>query len=196
MNPAELYKNEANVSQGGDGNWYYYPDKFRSKLIFLIVSLAIVILGGILGWAPAVRYLFGERATARIARIVRNDPDREAEVIRYRKDIPEGDHLTRFTYITTIEKKDGSSQELTLAVGSLRSAYANINDEVEVVYFADEDHAYALREHRTWSFSIGFLFVGIVLTACAIPTLFAVGKPILIDPEAAEPAVGTAATKP
>ena len=196
MNPAELYKDEANVAQGDDGNWYYTPDKFKPKLLFLIVSLAIILLGLILGWEPAERYLFGEQATARISRIVREEPDQEPEVIRYRKEISEGDHLTRFTYIVSIEQEDGSSKELTLAVGSLRNAYANVNDEVEVIYFADDDHAYALWEHRTWSFSIGFLFVGIVLTACAIPTLLAVGKPILIDPEAAEPVAKTNATEP
>jgi hypothetical protein len=186
MNPAELYKDEANIARGDDGQWYYTPDKFGLKLAFLIASLFIILLGGVLGWDPAVRYLFGERDTARIARIVREEPGQTTEVIRYRKQVPEGDHLTRFTYIVAVDREDGSTKEMTLAVGSRRNAYANVNDDVEIIYFRHEDHAYALYQHRTWSFSIGFLFVGFVLTACAIPTLLAVGKPILIDPEAAD----------
>jgi hypothetical protein len=155
MNPAELYKDEANIAQGDDGHWYYTPDKFSLKLVFLIASLFIILLGGVLGWDPAVRYLLGDQATARITRIVREEPDKEPEVIRYRKEIPEGDHLTRFTYTIAVDQADGSSKEMTLAVGSRRNAYANVNDDVEVIYFPGENHAYALFEHRTWSFSVG-----------------------------------------
>ena len=187
MNPAELYENEANMSQGDDGKWYYTPDKFVPKLLFLIGSVLIVILGIVLGWDPATRWAFGERSDAHVTRIVREEPDQDPEIIRYRKTIPEGDHLTRFTYTVGVEQESGQTKEMTLAVGSRRNTFANVNDSMEVVYFQDEDHAYQLFEHRTWAFGIGFFVIGAILTACAIPTLYAVGKPILIDPEAAEP---------
>lgn len=187
MNPAELYKDDPTIRQGPDGNWYHYPDHFPHKLAFLICSLLIVALGAWLIWDPAVRALFGERAQVRITEIVRQEPGREPDRIRFRQEIPEGSHLTKFHYNVVHEQEDGSREEMFLAVGSRRNAYANVNDELAVIFFPDEEHAYALFHHRTWSFGVGFLFVGVVLTACAIPTLRAVGKPILIDPEAAQP---------
>ncbi|MDQ8181419.1 hypothetical protein [Pelagicoccus sp. SDUM812005] len=186
MSPEELYKDEANIAKASDGRWYYTPDKFAAKLAFLIGSLAITALGVILIWDPAVRYLFGEQEMARITRIERNDPDTEPQLIRYRKEIPEGDYFTRFTYTATVDQEDGSSRDFTLAIGSRRNAFVNVNDDVEIIYFTEDSHAYQLYEHRTWSFGIGFLFVGGLLTSCAVPTLLAVGKPILIDEEAAE----------
>lgn len=186
MTPEELYKNEANIGKAADGRWYYTPDKYFAKLAFLIGSLVLTAVGVALIWDPTVRYFFGEQESARITRIERYEPDKEPQLIRYRKEITEGDYYTRFTYTATVDRDDGSSVDYTLAIGSRRNAFANVNDDVEIIYFAGEDHAYQLYEHRTWSFGIGFLFVGLLLTACAVPTLLAVGKPMLIDEEAPE----------
>ncbi|MBK1879739.1 hypothetical protein [Pelagicoccus mobilis] len=186
MNQGDLYKGDPTIRQGEDGHWYHYPDKGGPKLVFLIASILIVLLGFWLSWDPGVRWLFGERETARITRIVMEEPGIDPVIFRYRKTIPEGDHLTYFSYTASIEEEDGSTKDFQLAVGSRRTAFSNVNDLVEIIYFEGESHAYELLEHRTWSFGLGFLCIGTVLTACAIPTLLAVGRPIRIDPESQE----------
>ena len=185
--PAILYADDPTIRQGADGDWYHYPNRFALKVVFLLVSFAILGLGTWLIWDPAARFFTGTRAMVRVTEILREEPGGEQEVIRYRKDIPEGDHLTKFTYTVTYEPPEGGSRELTMAVGSIRNAYNIVNDEFEVIFFEDEDYAYGLFHHRTWAFGVGFLFVGGLLTIAAIPTLYMVGRPIKIDPEAAEP---------
>jgi hypothetical protein len=183
--PSVLYADDPTIRQGEDGHWYHYPHRFGLKLAFLIFSLLVLALGVLVIWDPAVRFFQGERATVRVTQILREEPDGTREIIRYRKEIPEGDYLTSFSYTVSYEQPDGSSKEMTLAVGSRRNAYANVNDEFEVIFFPDEDYCYGLFHHRTWAFGVGFLFVGGLLTLAAVPTLYMVGRPILIDPEAA-----------
>jgi len=180
--PAILYSDDPTIRQGEDGNWYHYPNHPVIKTIFLLLSLCVLALGVWVIWEPAARFFVGERATAKITQIVRDDPEDGREVIRYRKTIEEGSHLTDFSYEVTVGDGNNQAKKMQLAVGSKQNAYANVNDEFEVIYFADEDHAYGLFHHRTWAFGAGFLFVGLVLTATAIPTLYMVGKPIKIDP--------------
>lgn len=187
MTPEELYGDDPSIHQGEDGNWYYTPQYFAMKLGFLLFSLLILALGTWLIEPPLSRWLIGQTAKARVVEIFREEPGQEGERIRYRKEIHEGSHLTSFNYTVVVRTPEGGRKRLTMAVGSRRQPYANVNDEFSVIYFADEDHAYGLAHHRTWAFGVGFLFVGAVLTLCAVPTLLAVGKPILIDPEAPNP---------
>jgi hypothetical protein len=182
--PSVLYADDPTIRQGEDGNWYHFPHRFGLKVGFLLFSLFILAVGIWFIKDPAARFFFGERAQARVTEIHRTEADGQQEVIRYRKTIPEGSHLTRFTYTVIVEYQDGSNKKMDLAIGSLRNPTENVNDEFEVIFFPEEDYAYGLFHHRTWAFGVGFLFVGSLLTLCAVPTLLAVGKPILIDPEA------------
>lgn len=183
MNPADLYADDPTIHQGKDGNWYHVPHRRGLKLLFLVFSLCMFLLGCVLIYAPLARWICGETANARVVEILREEPGRDPERIRYRKEIREGSHLTTFTYTVAVPRGEGGRDEYTVAVGSRREAYANVNDRFKVIYFPGDDHAYGLPHHRTWAFGVGFLFIGGLLTLCAVPTLLAVGKPILIDPE-------------
>jgi hypothetical protein len=172
-----------------DGRVFYTPDKFWPKLAFLLGSLLILAFGLGLAWDPLTTLLFGEKATARVVRIVRSDPGEEDRVIRFRQPIEAGGPGTSFAYFVAVETPAGERRELRLGVGSRGSPYevaagtaANINEEFEVIYRPGEDIAYGLYHHRTWAFGAGFVFVGGLLTICAIPTLRAVGREIEVDP--------------
>jgi hypothetical protein len=180
--PAILYADDPSIRQGDDGNWYHYPNHPIMKLVFLLFSLSILALGVWCIWEPAARFFNGKRDTAKVTRIIRTEPGKDPEIIRYRKDIPEGEYFTKFSYEVTVGDGNKTAKVMTLGVGSKRNAYANWGDEVEVIYFEKDDYAYGLFHHRTWAFGAGFLFVGLVLTITAIPTLYMVGKPIKIDP--------------
>ena len=183
-NQGELYEGDPTIRLGEDGNWYHYPHKFLPKLIFLIGSLVVLSLGFVTIWPPLSRLVMGERNTARLVEITRTDPGKDPEIIRYRKSIPEGSIDTTFSYTIEIRQKDGEKHLAQLAIGSRRNAFNNINDSFEVISFPNEPQVFQLFEHRTWAFGTAFLVIGSILTACAIPTLLAVGKPILIDSEA------------
>ena len=178
------YGNDPSIHQSADGRWYHTPRSFGPKLAFLIGSLLVVALGTWIVWDPLMALVAGERGAARVVQITRFEPGQEPRRIRHRQTIPEGTHHTRFDYTVEVITAEGDVRTLRLAVGSARVAYANINDEFEVIFREGAEHAYGLHHHRTWAFGIGFLFVGGVLTLCAVPTLLAVGKPIEIDPEA------------
>jgi len=186
MNPAEHYADDPTLRQTEDGYWAHYPHRFLLKALFLVFSLALLTLGAWLIEPPLSRWLRGETATARVVEIIREHPGVSVERIRYRKSIPEGSHRTTFTYKVAVPRPEGGRDEYTMAVGSRRTPYANVNDEFRIIYNPGEDHAYGLLHHRTWAFGVGFLFIGSLLTLCAVPTLLAVGKRILIDPEADE----------
>ncbi len=181
-----LYEGDATIRQGEDGYWYHYPHLFLPKLFFLIASLALLVIGALAIWPPLSRLAFGEREIARVVYIERKDPGKDSEIIRYRKLIPEGGYDTVFHYAVDIPVPEQTPHRAELAIGSRRNAFANVNDNFEVIYFPGEEMVYQLYEHRTWAFGIAFLFIGGVFTACAVPTLLAVGKPIRIDPEARE----------
>jgi len=186
MKPEELYANDPTLQQGKDGHWFHVPHRFGAKLVFLLFSLAMLALGVWFIYPPLSRWLGGQKAMARVVEILKEEPGQPPERIRYRKEIPEGSYLTTFTYTVAVPQPEGGRDEFTMAVGSKREPYANVNDEFKIIYFDGEDHAYGLLHHRTWAFGVGFLFIGTLLTLCAVPTLLAVGKPILIDPEAAD----------
>jgi len=192
MNQGELYEGDSTIRRGEDGNWYHYPTLFIPKLLFLFFSIAMTAVGTLLIWDPAVRGIFGEKGVARLIEIRREEPGQEDEIIRYRKNVEEGSHLSRFYYTIALETKEGGVQHMDLAVASIRNPYAKVNDSIDVIYFKGEKHAYALYHLRTWAFGVGFLFVGVILLACAVPTLLAVGKPILIDKEAPQEAEAAA----
>jgi hypothetical protein len=187
MNPADLYADDPNISQTESGDWVYVPDHRLLKTLFLLFSLALLVLGAWLIEPPFTRWVRGETATARVVEILREEPGKEPERIRYRKEIPEGTHLTTFTYTVAVPRPEGGRETFVMAVGSKREPYANVNDEFRIIYFEGDDHAYGLLHHRTWAFGVGFLFIGGLLTLCAVPTLLAVGRPILIDPEGPDP---------
>ena len=184
IDQGKLYEDDPSIRRGEDGKWYHRPYAYYPKLAFLICSLLVFAAGGITIWPPFSRLVFGDTNTARVVEIVRSETGKAPETIRYRKNIPEGDIDTIFEYTVEIQLKDSESRLAQLAVGSRRNAFANVNDSFEVISFPNESFAFQLYEHRTWAFGASFLIIGIILTACAIPTLIAVGKPILIDPEA------------
>ncbi|MBC2607066.1 hypothetical protein [Pelagicoccus albus] len=181
-----LYEGDPTIRQGQDGYWYHYPHLFWPKLAFLIASLALLGIGGLTIWPPLSRLAFGEREIARVVFIERIDPAKDPEIIRYRKSIPEAGYDTIFHYTVEIATPGQTPHRAELAIGSRRNAFANVNDSFEVIFFPGEKMVYQLYEHRTWAFGIAFLFIGGIFTACAVPTLLAVGKPIRIDPEARE----------
>jgi hypothetical protein len=189
MNPADLYADDPTIRQNAGGDWEYFPNHPVLKTFFLVFSLALLVLGGWLIEPPLSRWLTGQTSTARVVEILREEPGKEPERIRYRKEIHEGNHLTTFTYTVAVPRSEGGRDSFIMAVGSRRAPYANVNDEFRIIYFAEDNHAYGLLHHRTWAFGVGFLFIGGLLTLCAVPTLLAVGKPILIDPEGPDPEV-------
>ena len=175
MNTADLYADDPTLHQREDGQWVHTPHRFGPKLVFLLFSLAMLILGAWLIYPPLSRWLTGETAMARVVEILKEEPGQPPERIRYRKQIPESSHLTTFTYTVAVPRPEGGRDEFIMAVGSRREPYAIYNDQFRIIYFEGEDHAYGLLHHRSWAFGVGFLFIGSLLTLCAVPTLLAVG---------------------
>ena len=180
---------EAGFTVHDDGRVTYTPGHFGAKLGFLLVSLAVLAFGVWAIWDPMSTLLLGESATGRVVRIVRSDPGEADRVIRYRQAIAAGGFGTRFTYFVAVEDDRGERDVYRLAVGSRQRPYevggstpANINERFTVIYRPGGKLAYGLYHHRTWAFGVGFLFVGAILTLCAVPTLWAVGRPIEVDP--------------
>ena len=172
-----------------DGQVWYTPGHFKSKLAFLFASLAVVAVGLWMVWDPARALLLGERGVGRVVRIEREEPGAPPEVIRYRRPIAAGTEATRFDYYVAVERPGGERREFRLAVGSRREPYevaagtaANVNEQFDVIYDPAGTVAYGLFHHRTWAFGAGFLFTGGLLTLCAVPTVLAVNKPIAVDP--------------
>jgi hypothetical protein len=183
MNHFEYDGPEPTIHKTADGKLVHIPDNAGPKLGFVVFALLVFAFGVWTIWDPAARLLFGERAVGRVSEIIRSEPGSPPQVIRYRQPIAEGTDNTRFQYWVTVPDADGEERVLRLGVGSLRSAYANINDEFTVIFSTADDIAYGLLHHRTWAFGVGFLFVGCLLLLVAVPTYLAVGKPIEIDPE-------------
>lgn len=186
IDQSELYKNDSTIRQESDGNWYHYPSHGRAKLALVIASFVVLIAGGIIIRDPMGRLLFGNKAEARVTQVIRKEPGEPDELIRYRKKIEEGSHLTKFFYELAVDEDDGSQRELKLAVASLGKPFLNVNDTPTVIYYDDDDIAFELYEQRTWAFGVGFLFAGLVMLVCTIPMYIAAGKPILIDPESSD----------
>ena len=186
MNEHELYADDPTIHQTESGDWVHVPGHRLAKLLYLIFSLIVFLFGCWLLWEPLSRLFFGEKATARVVRIERFEPGKETKVIRFRQKIPEGEHETVFRYTVSVPTAEGASKEMQLGVGSRRNVIANINDKFPVIYFEEDDYVYGQFHHRTWAFGVSVCFLGLVTLLCAIPTYLAVGKPIIIDPEAEE----------
>jgi len=164
----------------------YVPGHFMAKMGFVVLSLVILAFGIWLLWAPTTRLLFGETSEARIAYIVRTEPGVADRTIRYAKDIEEGHHTVVYQHFVAVEDEKGEQSVMRLAVDSARKPYARVNDVVKVVHFAEDDAAFGVFHHRTWAFGLAFFFVGAMLSMLSINTLWAVGKPIVIDEESEE----------
>lgn len=162
----------------------HVPTMFWRKVGFLLFSLALLGVGLWMLWDPGVRLIGGEVAEGRISRLERTQPGVARRIIRYPITIEEEAYTVHYDHFVEVEGTGGKTATYLLGVSSRKMPYANVNDLVTVAYFPGEEVAFALYHHRTWSFGIGFLCVGGVLTMLAWSTVRAVGKPIVIDPEA------------
>ncbi|MFW5829972.1 MAG: hypothetical protein ACOCXA_06895 [Planctomycetota bacterium] len=164
----------------------YIPRHFLPKLGLALFSLAIFAFGIWMSWDPVARLLTGEISQARVVHIVRTQPGVPDEVIRYARSIEEQPYTVTFQHYVAVEDEEGKEHVMRLGVDSAKKPYAKVNDVLSVTHYEGDEYAFALYHHRTWAFGAGFLSVGAILSLLALHTLWAVGKPIIIDPESAE----------
>ena len=118
--------------------------------------------------------------------IVRTEPGEPDQVVRHRKAFKaEGNMGVHFQHWVSIEN-GAAPLVYRLGVDSRKIPYANVNDRIEVVFFPDdpEEIAFAPGHARTWGIGVLYSAIGLTFLVAGIPMLWAVGKPIVIDPEA------------
>ena len=168
---------------------FYTPSDFWPKLIFLVAGIVVLVFGLSFMIEPANRLLFGEYGKAKVAMIVRTEPGEQDQTIRYRKKFDvESNMAVHFQHWVSINV-DGSPRLYRLGVDSRREPYLAVNDSVDIVYYPDEEDglAFAPKQARTWGIGLLYVTIGLSFTIGGIPMLYAVGKPIRIDPEAPKP---------
>jgi hypothetical protein len=169
-----------------EGRFYHVPGSFGPKLAYLLLGVAVLIVGIWFAWEPASRVLFGHTASARVVRIVKITPGAEDQVIRYRREFKnENDRSVTFQHWVEVQDR-GERRILRLSVDSRVKPYANVNDRVTVSFSKGDTFAFETWQARTWGVAILYAFVGFVFVCLGLPMLLAVGKPIEIDPEAKE----------
>lgn len=158
---------------------------FWRKLLFLLFSLAILVVAVWEIWGPFSRLLLGERAEARVVRVERDSPGEPTEVIRVRREIEEGDYAlgTTFRHFVEVLDAEGNPQVVEMAVASRQTPYALVNDTFTVIYFSDGEYAYGLWHHRSWAFGLTLLLLAVTFVPLSWYLFHLVGKPIPIDPE-------------
>ncbi len=161
----------------------YIPGGFWPKLFFVIFSATMTLVGIWALWDPGIRYFTGERAEARVTRIVRTEPGMPDQVIRVRREFEEQGHTVDFIHYVEIIDAEGRPHDLMMGVNSQNQPYAQFNDLFEVVYFPGENVAFGLFHHRTWAFGAALTSIGGTLLMVSVYILWFVGKPIEIDPE-------------
>jgi len=161
----------------------HVPGHFWVQVAYVLFSLSIVAFGTWLIWAPLSRLVAGEISESKVVHIVRTEPGVPDQTIRFARDIPEQEHTVRFQHFVAVEDEEGRRHVMRLGVDSARQPYARVNEIVKVIHFPDDTVAFGLLHHRTWAFGAGYLAVGFILSMLSINSLWAVGKPIVIDPE-------------
>lgn len=166
------------------GRRYHVPGSFPQKLVYFLLGCLTLLVGLWFCWDPLGRLLFGERAEARVVRIVKVTPGAGDEIIRYRcKFSDEHDRSVTFQHYVQV-MLGGSERTLRLGVDSRVKPYANVNDTLDIVFYKKDIFAFVPWSGRTWGFGVLYAIIGLVFFGFGLPMLLAVGKPIEIDPEA------------
>jgi len=183
MNP---YEGDPSIFEK-DGSYYHKPRSFWLKLLYLIAGFGVLSVGINDLWGPAGRAFYGLSGDARVVRIEKVIPGAKTEVYRYRRDFAdERDRSITFQHYVAVEE-NGQERVMRLGVDSRVKPYANVNDVIEVAYYEDDAFAFAKWHARSWGMGIFYAVIGFSFVATGVPMLFAVGRPILIDPESEEP---------
>lgn len=162
----------------------YVPGHLIPKLAFLTASLLILAIG--LGYLrhPLQRMLHGERATARVVRIIQTQPGLPDLTYSYRRDFPElRDRSITFQHWVAVDDGNGHERLMRLGVDSRSKPQLNINDETQVVFFPGDSIAFELYEVRSWAVGSLFAFIGLVGATMAAFLVATAHRPIPIDPE-------------
>lgn len=179
-----------------EGRLYHVPRSFGMKLAYLIVGAAVFALGLWFLKDPALAVLLGSVGEGRIVRIVKTVPGAEDQTIRHRRTFTdERDRSITFRHYVEV-RENGSPRVLRLSVDSRVKPYANINDRLQVCHRPGRDIAFQAWHIRTWGIGILYAVVGTTFLGIGIPMLLAVGKPILIDPDAPPDTAADSAADP
>lgn len=168
------------------------PGAFVPKILYLGAGLLVFGFGSIFLWEPLGRLLFGETTVARVAEIRVVEPGQPARVYKYRRDYPPERNLAiTFQHYVAINL-EGRLVLHRISVDTRKAPIAtyNVNDLIPVVYYPDDSRrlAFAHQDARTWGAGGLFCGLGFVMMLTGIPMLLTTGRPIVIDPEADEPA--------
>ena len=167
-----------------EGRLYHVPRSFRMKLAYLLVGVGVFCLGLWFLKDPALAVLLGSVGEGRVVRIVKTVPGAEDQTVRHRRTFTdERDRSITFRHFVEV-RENGSPRVLRLSVDSRVKPYANINDRLQVCSRPGGDIAFQVWHIRTWGIGILYAVIGITFLGMGIPMLLAVGKPILIDPDA------------
>lgn len=167
-----------------EGSLYHVPGGFGIKLAYVLMGFLLLALGVWFCWEPAGRLLFGQSAEARVIKIVKVTPGMEDITFRYRHEFPgERDRSISFQHFVSVPTAQGE-KTLRLGVDSRVKPYANVNDRMRVAFFPNDTYAFNVWQIRSWGIGILYAVIGLAFVGMGIPMLVAVGKPILIDPEA------------
>lgn len=167
---------------------YHVPGHFWPKMIFLLSSFVFLAFGFSLLWPPLSRVVFGETSEARVVYIEKREPGKEDVTYRYRRSYEReaelNDYSLTFRHYVAVEAENEREKVLRLAIDTRVQPLpeANVNDTVVVSYFPDGDIAYAKFYTRTWAFGVAYCAFGVLLLGIGVPMVWAVGKPIKIDP--------------
>ncbi len=139
-------------------------------------------------WEPTGRLLSGQTANARVAEIRVIDPGQPDRVYKSpRRYDPEPNGAITFQHYVELHV-DGHPVLYRVSVDTRKIPLPElqINEIVPVTYYRDDPRriAFAYTQVRTWGIGGMFVGIGLVVWMTAIPMLVAVGKPIVIDPEA------------
>ncbi len=167
-----------------EGRLYHVPRSFRMKLAYLLFGAAVLALGVWFLKDPALAALVGSIDEGRIVRIVKAVPGGEDQTVRHRRNFhEERDRSITFRHFVEV-RENGLPRALRLSVDSRVKPYANINDRFQVSHRPGAEIAFQVWHIRTWGIGILYVVIGIAFLGMGIPMLLAVGKPILIDPDA------------
>lgn len=177
------------IRNEGDGQ-VFIPGHFVPKAIYLGLSLIVFAIAVWFAWEPLSRMWFGETTTARVSEIHVNEPGQPKRIHRYRIAYePHKNFRVTYEHYVTINI-DGRPELFRISADARRKPPDGlfVNDRVEVAYFPDDPArlAFAYGQIRTWGAAALFGALGLSMLATSIPLLWAVGKPIAIDPEAPE----------
>lgn len=162
------------------------------KLAYLVASLLVTAFGATFLWEPLGALLLGERVEARVAEIRVIEPGQPARVFKYRRSYPPESNLAiTFQHHVAIPV-DNVPVLHRISVDSRKApipAY-NVNDKLLVAYRPGDPRriAYIYPDARTWGAGALFAMIGLSMLATAVPMLLATRRPIVIDPEAPQPA--------